>query len=370
LQVSLCPATKLDSNLLSQLNGDPDSAAGLSAKLPLLLALESLEQLGDAAIEIPPQLLLYLVLPSALLAAEDSDRYLIPLVARGVKLMAQGSPPPAFAAPIESLACAGDNPAIDTTVLLRKLAGPHLASGIDTYAAHQRHLNAGFHWFSGDWPLHPEEEQGTQTNTSRSTLLNLLGLVVGDADSHEIEGLLKRDPNLSYQLLKLVNSVSFSLSHKISSFGQAITLLGRRQLQRWLQLLIYAGHHADDSVSPLFSLVAMRAALLEALVEARGGKQNDKDRGYMAGMFSLLDILFGAPLDALVTPLNLDDDITQALIAREGTLGRLLEVVIASGGKPSELLTQQLAELGISSSVFVAAQLRASAWSAQICREI
>ena len=370
LKVSLCPATRLEPALLQLLCGNPAADTEPAFNLPRLLAFDNPGQLHDAVIDVAPQVPIYLVLPPAVLESENADRYLTPLTQKGLKLMALGTPAPALSDAIESLACTADMPPVETGALLRKLSGPHLAIDIDTHAAHTRCLSAGFQWFSGTWPLHPEEGQETRNNTSRSTLLNLLGLVVSDADSREIEGLLKRDPNLSYQLLKLVNSVSFSLTHKISSFGQAITLLGRRQLQRWLQLLIYAGHHADGGVSPLVAVAAMRAALLENLIVVRGGKQNDKDRAYMVGMFSLLDVLFRAPIDALIGPLNLDDDICQALLAREGTLGRLLDVVIASADKPSTALAKQLSELSISTSAFVDAQLRASAWSAQICREI
>ena len=207
-------------------------------------------------------------------------------------------------------------------------------------------------------------------STSRSTLLNLLALVASDADSHEIEALLKHDPNLCFQLLKLVNSVSFSLTHQISSFTQAITLLGRRQLQRWLQLLMYAGHHGDNSASPLLGIVAQRAALMEALVAARNGTQADKDRAFMTGLFSLLDILLNAPIVDLVTPLNLEESITRALVAREGTLGRLLDLAIAAASPPDSGLADVLAELEVTPDAFMCAQRQAIAWAARISREM
>jgi c-di-GMP phosphodiesterase len=167
-----------------------------------------------------------------------------------------------------------------------------------------------------------------------------------------------------------VNSVGFALTHKIDNFKQAITLLGRRQLQRWLQLLLYAGQHHNGGPGVLLGYAARRAAFMEAVVEARNGKQDDKDNAFMVGLFSLLDVLFKTPIADLVTPLNLHDEIGRALIAREGVIGRALDLAISTETAPNESLAQHLGELGVTSDAFVRAQLRAVNWAAQVCREM
>ena len=98
-------------------------------------------------------------------------------------------------------------------------------------------------------------------------------------------------------MLKLVNSAAFALSTPITSFGQAIGLLGRRQLQRWLQLLLYARQRADGLPNPLLPLAALRAAQMESLCKQRGGDRDEQDLAFMIGVFSLLDVLLGMPMD-------------------------------------------------------------------------
>lgn len=67
-----------------------------------------------------------------------------------------------------------------------------------------------------------------------------------------------------YNLLRLVNSVAVGARTRISNFSQAIAILGRRQLQRWLQLLIYANNLAEgNSWNPLMQLAATRGRLIE-----------------------------------------------------------------------------------------------------------
>src|SRR5437763_5634428 len=150
--------------------------------------------------------------------------------------------------------------------------------------------------------------------SSRKRLLTMLALLARDADSRELEAQLKQDPALSYHLLKLVNSAAFSCGTQITSFGQAISRIGRRQLQRWLQLLLYAQHHPDGPPNLLLPLAAQRGALLEALCKRDGGDRDDQDQAFMAGVFSLLDRLFHMPMGEVVRDLNLPGHVEAALL--------------------------------------------------------
>ena len=316
----------------------------------------------------------YLAVPEIEDASDQVRAALRRLGSRGLTILVGGVPTEAKAATAQAdfggmvLDCAAGVSA-GMSAALQRSKGTHLARGVDTLACHRDCVRAGFQLFEGNWAFHPDATQ-SPPSSSRNLLLKLLGLVAGDADSLQIEAILKRDANLSYQLLKLVNSVSFSLTHKINSFGQAITLLGRRQLQRWLQLLLYAGQNGDGPSGALMGRAAMRAALLEALMKTQSAKNEDKDRAFMVGMFSLLDILFKTPIDVLIPPLNLDDSITNALLARDGLLGRLLDVAIAAESAPTPSLHQTLSELGISGKEFIRAQVHASAWAISVCRDI
>ena len=205
--------------------------------------------------------------------------------------------------------------------------GPHIARGVHTPQAFDECRAAGFSWFSGDYALQSRDDVPANDGTTRQRLLALLGLLARDADSRELEVLLKQDPALAYQLLKLVNSAAFALSSPIHSFGQAINILGRRQLQRWLQLLLYARQQDDGEANPLLPLAAVRAAQMEALVKARGGDRDAQDMAFVAGVFSLLDVLLGMPMTEIVSALSLDLDVVMALLDRTGPLGDLLRIV-------------------------------------------
>ena len=57
-----------------------------------------------------------------------------------------------------------------------------------------------------------------------------------DGDVREIENEFKRHPNLSVNLLRLVNSAAMGRAQSVTSLRHALVLLGRRQLRIWLQL--------------------------------------------------------------------------------------------------------------------------------------
>lgn len=250
--------------------------------------------------------------------------------------------------------------------LLVALPGPHLARGV---ADAQRLLacrNVGFHWFAGGYALTSAREHGSADDgTSRKRLLGLLSLLARDADSRELETLLKQDPSLAYHLLRLVNSAAFALSTPIHSFAQAINLLGRRQLQRWLQLLLYARQQEDGAANPLLPLAAVRAAQMEALCKLRGGDRDEQDAAFVAGIFSLLDVLLGMPMTEIVSTLSLDLDVVMALLDRAGPMGPTLALVEVD--HPTQAL---LDAAGIDAASYWDSRLQAYHWAIQVSRNL
>ncbi len=214
--------------------------------------------------------------------------------------------------------------------------------------------------------VEPAEKKATPTH---GLLLKLMTLVTSNADTDEIEDMIKRDPNLSFQLLKLVNSVAFAPGKKITSFGQAIALLGRRQLQRWLQLLLYARQPGSQHASPLLPHAAQRAGLMGALAKRQQLSHEMQDHAFMVGMFSLLDKLFGIPVAEVIKPINLPDPVVQGLALGSGMLGGMLAAVVANDDRPTQALGELIAHLGIATEDWAAAQVEALRWAVQVSKE-
>lgn len=230
-------------------------------------------------------------------------------------------------------------------------------------------LPRGTQWVDGDWCMAaPPKATGAQA-ASRVTALQMVQLVAVDADTHEIEALLRRDPTLSYNLLRLVNSLGVGGGRRITSFSQALLLLGRQQLRRWLNLMLFAARQGDVRSNMLLARVAMRARALELLAKARGLDKITQEQAFMAGMFSLLGILFGMPLAEVLAPLALGEAVHGALLRREGELGMLLTLYEAAEKGDLDGATVQVDGLQIDRLDFNQALVDAALWMQGAVRE-
>jgi EAL and modified HD-GYP domain-containing signal transduction protein len=359
-------ASGLDGAALQALFGTSDLLAA-AAPLDCIVLLVSPAVLTPSTLALLAPNRVLLALRAASLAEDGAVRRLTALQQAGYRILLDGDLPAGMARPpaLRTVArdCGSALPA-PAPSSLPGLFGPHLARGVDTPARFQACENAGFGWFEGDYPLHQARAEGDD-GSSRKRLLTLLALLARDADSCELEHQLKHDPALSYHLLKLVNSAAFSGGLDITSFAQAISRIGRRQLQRWLQLLLYARPHADSPPNLLLPLAALRGAMLEALCEREGGDRDAQDLAFMAGVFSLLDRLFHMPMAAIVADLRLPAHVEAALVQRDGVLGRRLQ--LAGCGRPDPAL---LAAAGIDAAAWWQASLHAHHWAIQVARNV
>ncbi|MDC8756102.1 HDOD domain-containing protein [Janthinobacterium fluminis] len=223
-------------------------------------------------------------------------------------------------------------------------------------------LPAGVAWRAGDWYLAPPAKAADQRAASRTLALQLVQLLARDADTHEIEALLRHDPSLSYHLLRLVNSQGIGNGRRVSSFSQAILILGRQQLRRWLNLMLYAARPDDVRAAMLLARVAVRAHALALLARAAGMDRLAQEQAFMCGMFSLLGVLFGLPLAELLQPLQVDEAVQGALLAQRGELGALLALLLAAERGDFAALARQLQGQGLAPAEFNGIVLDAYLW--------
>jgi EAL and modified HD-GYP domain-containing signal transduction protein len=140
----------------------------------------------------------------------------------------------------------------------------------------------------------------------------------------QLAGIVSSDPRLAYQLIKVVNSAAFSMPRSIHSIHEAAVILGIDQIRRIVYLLtLAAGNRGPDE---LIALALIRARMCENLARI---EQGNGTAAFTVGLFSLLDVALGQPVESVVTQLSLASDVCDALVAKQGPLFEHLRMAIA-----------------------------------------
>lgn len=254
------------------------------------------------------------------------------------------------------------------TTLLKRWPLQLLAEKVDSQEQADHCMALGFKLFQGYFYAKPVVLSGKRFDASKMSLLRLLSLVLNEADIFEIESEFKQSPQLTYSLMRLVNSVAVGLPQRIANMHQAITVLGMRQLQRWVQLLLFAAQGEAALHNPLMLLAASRARFMELLAQ----KQQPHDRQYqeqafMAGILSLVDVALGMPLEDIVRELRLAEPVEKALAGREGMLGALLKLAEELEKNRFDAVAHMLDDLpGLGVADLPPAELEATRWAESI----
>ncbi len=258
---------------------------------------------------------------------------------------------------------------------LKPLKKTLLAEKVESDAQMRLCHELGFDLFQGYYFARPTVIQGKRLQSSEVALLRLLGLISQDADTAEIEKVFKQEPVLTLNLLRLTNSAAAGMPTKITSLRHAITILGRRQLLRWLQLLLYSGAaSAASAVNPLLQLAATRGRLMELLVDrtpdVKEGGRDLIDQAFMVGILSLMPTLIGSSMNEILAQLPLARPVLDALGERLGVLGDLLNLIESLENEDSEKAAAVLTGLPDIDATYANSCLtRALSWANNLARE-
>ncbi|MCX6076848.1 MAG: EAL domain-containing protein [Campylobacterales bacterium] len=206
---------------------------------------------------------------------------------------------------------------INVVEKLKKTGIKLLAEKIETKEAYNEYIKMGFDFFQGYYLDKPEVlEIDRYKESTQMVILQLIKIIKQDGETAAIEAYIKQQPNLSFKLLRFLNNqnrLSAKTNDKIESVTQIITLLGRDKLLRWLMVYIYSEISTNPASEAILDMAIKRAERMEA-----DASLQDKDKAYLAGMFSLLDAIFETDIKDLMKFVNLDKDINLLVIEKKG----------------------------------------------------
>ena len=224
-------------------------------------------------------------------------------------------------------------PAVDTDDLenhveqIRSLGDAALlAEKVETQEDFELCKQLGFDLFQGYFFCKPQviSEKSMQSNVA--AIIRVVNeLQRPDVSATRAEQILQTDANLCYRLLRFVNSATSATTQNVDSVKQATILMGIGRIRSLASMMLLSA--VDDSKPRELIKVAMtRAKMCELLAEA--ASEQDPDRFYTLGLFSVLDALLDEPMEQVISKLTLSDEMNEALVQRTGRLGEVLSTVI------------------------------------------
>ncbi|AMP10563.1 HDOD domain protein [Collimonas arenae] len=197
-------------------------------------------------------------------------------------------------------------------------------------------------------------------NPAQQIIVQIMNMVGQNENIQKIEEVFKRDPGLSYELLRFINSAAFGLKTEVQSLRSALALLGYEALFQWLSLLLATA--SSSGYSPVLMETAIIRGRFSELLGQQHLPKGESENLFVAGIFSLLDRLLGVSMDEVLASIKLSDDVAAALLTRSGPYGPYVALAEACELN-SPLIGPLSSSLKISPTEVNAAHLSALAWA-------
>ncbi|MBC7681208.1 MAG: HDOD domain-containing protein [Ferruginibacter sp.] len=236
-----------------------------------------------------------------------------------------------------------------------------VAEKVETAEQFSALLSYGATLFQGYWFARPDVIQTSIVSPGQAHVLQLINLVRSQASTDEIESVLKKDAVLGFNLMRLINSAGFGLDHPITSFRQAVMLMGLRKLFRWAALLLTSSKN-NGTPAAVGTMAVVRGRMMELL--ATGTLTAEEcDGAFVVGIFSLLDVMLGMPLPQALALLSLPPAVSEALEHGTGIYGPLLALTKACEGNDDTAFNAAADTLQFSNHHINMAHMEALVWA-------
>jgi c-di-GMP-related signal transduction protein len=255
-------------------------------------------------------------------------------------------------------------------VALVKQFGPWrsrmLAEKVETRPEFLEARNAGFLYFQGYFFRRPEVIAAREVPVNRVNYLRMLQAVAKpEIDSREIEEVIKGEASLCYRLLRYMNSAAFGFSNEIHSIRHALSLLGEREVRRWVRLVAMMGA-GKDKASDLVSSALVRARFCELLSPKI--QHGDSDLFFM-GLLSVMDVILEMPMSKVLEKVPVDQETKSLLSGGASRLRPLYQLMLARESGEWKDSSEFARQLGLSESEVAEAYWQALQWARQMGSE-
>ena len=228
-------------------------------------------------------------------------------------------------------------------------------TGLETVEQFEDYLVCSADCFQGFFFTNPIFSSEKALSNNKLAMLKLLAEVNDpDITFEQIAQTVSTDVGLTHKLLSAINHPSTGISHQVETLKDAVNYMGLKRLKFWVNMMMLSS--MEDVPTELLVAALVRAKFLEGMAE-KMNLESEKDRYFMAGLFSTLNAFLKIPMADVVDQLPLSQEVKDALVDQSGEMGRVIWVVRAleQGNTRIDIPGRESIDLMVISSAYMAA---------------
>jgi c-di-GMP-related signal transduction protein len=238
-----------------------------------------------------------------------------------------------------------------------------LAEKIETHGDFVQARDQGFVFFQGYFFRRPEMLNTRDMPANRLNYLRLLQEVCRpELNVSELEKLIKAETSVCYRLLRYLNSAVFGLKSEIHSVRHALSMLGERQVRRWVRLVAAVGA-GQDRTSDLVLSALVRARFGEVLQPIVPHGESDL---FLLGLLSLIDAMLEMPMTEVLERIPLDGETKAVLLGQPSLLRPVYQLILAHESGEWDTAGELSQSLHLDSEEVAGYYWRAQQWAREV----
>ncbi len=259
----------------------------------------------------------------------------------------------------------GTTPAEQTALVKRfgKSTCLMLAEKVETQEEFRDTQKAGFRYFQGYFFRRPELMQAREIPKNKVNYLRLLQAISHDElNVREIENIIKGEASLAYRLLRYLNSAAFGFTAEIRSIRHGLSILGEREVRRWIRLVATLGA-GDNKPSDLVLSALVRARYCELLAPKVPHGAADL---FLVGLLSLMDAILEMPMGLVLEGIALDHETRAVLLRQQSKLDLLYQLMVCHETDNWSKISELCAQLKLQESFANECRWKAMLWAREV----
>jgi EAL and modified HD-GYP domain-containing signal transduction protein len=178
----------------------------------------------------------------------------------------------------------------------------------------------------------------------------------------QLENLVKSEASLCYRLLRYLNSAAFGFATEIHSVRHALSILGEREVRRWIRLVATLGAGQGKS-SDLVLAALVRARFCELLSPKI---QRDDSDLFLMGMLSLMDSILEMPMQQVLDNIPIDKESKAALLGMASSIRPFYQLMLAQESGEWQAVSELSRQLHLNEAEVEDSYYEAMQWARQV----